>query len=608
MSVMEAESVSDVIADIIRWRDALADLPPARTESEAIDRITALEELTSAAAAAQARETLTFDMHRRNREAEDGVPSDKQGRGVGAEIGLARKVSRARGAKLVGFSRALLMDLPRTYAALSAGSISEEKARTVATESSWLPREKRQQLDERMSDRLAEVGVRRLGSEVRALAQKLDQVAAVKHLDHATTERCVSVRPAPGNMAYLTAFLPMPQAVAAYANLSKAAAARVGTGESNGCTQQQSVADLLVERITGQDSASAIPLEVLLVMNDETMFDDGDEPAWLPGFGSIPAGSAKSLISDNDSAVFLRRLYTRPSDGQLVKMDSNSREFTGLLRRMITVRDDVCRTPWCEATIRHVDHATPSAAGGATNWDNGSGLCAACNLLKELPGWRHRATATRLSVTTPTGHRYTVSTRPIDSRPGDARSACSTGEAPLSDTQARAPGRASDRPEGRASDYRAPGDRRPSQRAPEESSALSRPPGRHDPPATSSDDVDDQSVVGIDDQHGRTVVVLAETMSLPHDARIFIDGSMLSTCAQRHTASRASARPAPSAGGRRSADDPRSAKGSRPADSSRSAVGPRRQRIGNRSTRPQDTGDSLVEQRLRSELVALGEK
>lgn len=47
-------------------------------------------------------------------------------------------------------------------------SISEEKARTVATESSWLPREKRQQLDERMSDRLAEVGVRRLGSEVRA--------------------------------------------------------------------------------------------------------------------------------------------------------------------------------------------------------------------------------------------------------------------------------------------------------------------------------------------------------------------------------------------------------------------------------------------------------
>lgn len=577
MSVMEAESVSDVIADIVRWRDALADLPPARTESEAIDRITALEELTSAAAAAQARETLTFDMHRRNREAEDGVPSDKQGRGVGAEIGLARKVSRARGAKLVGFSRALLMDLPRTYAALSAGSISEEKARTVATESSWLPREKRQQLDERMSDRLAEVGVRRLGSEVRALAQKLDQVAAVKHLDHATTERCVSVRPAPGNMAYLTAFLPMPQAVAAYANLSKAAAARVGTGESNGCTQQQSMADLLVERITGQDSASAIPLEVLLVMNDETMFDDGDEPAWLPGFGSIPAGSAKSLISDNDSAEFLRRLYTRPTDGQLVKMDSHSREFTGLLRRMITVRDDVCRTPWCEATIRHVDHATPSAAGGATSWDNGSGLCAACNLLKELPGWRHRATATRLSVTTPTGHRYTVNTRPIDSRPGDARWTGTSRDASLSDAPARAPG-----------------DRRPDEREPEESSALSRPPDRHDPPASSSDDVDDQhtdgaedqSGVGVDDQHSRPVVVLAETTSLPHDARILIDGSMLGMHLQHRAEPSASARPARSARGQRSGG------------------GFRRRRTGKRSNRPHTDDDSPVELRLRSELAA----
>lgn len=570
MSVMEAESVSDVIADIVRWRDALADLPPARTESEAIDRITALEELTSAAAAAQARETLTFDMHRRNREAEDGVPSDKQGRGVGAEIGLARKVSRARGAKLVGFSRALLMDLPRTYAALSAGSISEEKARTVATESSWLPREKRQQLDERMSDRLAEVGVRRLGSEVRALAQKLDQVAAVKHLDHATTERCVSVRPAPGNMAYLTAFLPMPQAVAAYANLSKAAAARVGTGESNGCTQQQSMADLLVERITGQDSASAIPLEVLLVMNDETMFDDGDEPAWLPGFGSIPAGSAKSLISDNDSAVFLRRLYTRPTDGQLVKMDSNSREFTGLLRRMITVRDDVCRTPWCEATIRHVDHATPSAAGGATNWDNGSGLCAACNLLKELPGWRHRATATRLSVTTPTGHRYTVNTRPIDSRPGDARSAGTSRDVSRSDAPARAPG-----------------DRRPDEREPEESSALARPPGRHDPPSSScSDGNDDQYGDGVEDRNDRTVVVLAETTSLPHDARILIDGSMLGTHLQHRAEPSAAARPA------------RSARGPQ------TGGGFRRRCTGNRSARPRSDDDSPVELRLRSELAA----
>lgn len=518
---MEAESVSDVIADLVRWREELSALPPARTEAEAIDRITALEELTSAAAAAQARETLTFDMHRRNREAEEGVPSDRQGRGVGAEVGLARKVSRSRGSRLVGFSRTLLMDLPRTYAALRQGEISEEKARLVATETGWLPREKRQQVDERMAGRLAEVGVRRLGSEVRALAQKLDQVAAVRHLDHCKEERCVSVRPAPGNMAYLTAFLPMPEAVAAYANLSKAAAARVGTGASGGCTQSQTMADLLVERVTGQDSAEAIPLEVLVVMNDETLFDDGDEPAWLPGFGSIPAGAARSLIVDNDSAVFLRRMYARPSDGQLVAMDSNRREFSGLLRRMITVRDDVCRTPWCEATIKHVDHATPVAAGGATSWDNASGLCAACNYVKELPGWRHRATATALSVTTPTGHRYTVPTRPIDGRKLDAH-------------------RGGDEHSGAVGNPRAPNGSRtrsPDPPIPPPDSATSVPDSPTPASESAARSPDSPSPVpGAEHERdaqarapgasARRIVILAETAVVPKDERIVLEPSL----------------------------------------------------------------------------------
>jgi len=231
---MEAKPVPDVLTEIARWCESLSEMPPAATEEEAIDRITALEELTSACAAAQARESLTFDTHRRNREAEDGIPSKKQGLGVGAEIGLARKVSRHRGNALLKFSRTLLLDLPNVYRAMKGGDISEEKARTVAKESDWLPREKKHELDEQMAGRLAEVGVRRLGNEVRALAQRLDQKAAVDHLERCIEERSVSVRPAPGNMAYLTALLPMPQAVAAFANLKKSAQTAIATGRADG--------------------------------------------------------------------------------------------------------------------------------------------------------------------------------------------------------------------------------------------------------------------------------------------------------------------------------------------------------------------------------------
>src|SRR5690625_4370590 len=413
---MEAEQVPDVLTEIHRWRLSLSELPPAKTEEEAIDRITAVEELNSASAAAQARETLSFDMLRRNREAEDGVPSKKQGRGLGAEVALARKVSRSRGDGLLKFSRTLLLDLPETYGAMKAGDISEEKARVVAKESDWLPREKKHELDEQMAARLPEVGVRRLANETRALAQELDQRAAVEHLERRVEERAVSVRPAPGNMAYLTALLPMPQAVAAFANLKKSAQSILATGESEGRAEGQIAADLLVERLTGQESATAVPTEIHLIMQASSLLEPGEEPAWFPGVGPIPAQTARDFVTEDQAAVFVRRLYTRPEDGQLVRMDSRRREFSGLLRRMVVIRDDVCRSPWCEAPIKHADHADSFANGGETGWNNSSGLCAACNYAKELAGWGHKATPDGLEVVTPTGHHYRSRTNPI-SRP-----------------------------------------------------------------------------------------------------------------------------------------------------------------------------------------------
>ena len=45
-------------------------------------------------------------------------------------------------------------------------------------------------------------------------------------------------------------------------------------------------------------------------------------------------------------------------------MDSRRRVFSGLLRRMLVLRDDVCVTPWCGAPVAHADHATPVREGG----------------------------------------------------------------------------------------------------------------------------------------------------------------------------------------------------------------------------------------------------
>ena len=118
--------------------------------------------------------------------------------------------------------------------------------------------------------------------------------------------------------------------------------------------------------------------------------------------------------------VWLRRLYTHPRTGELVGMDSRARIFPPGLRRFIQARDDTCRTPYCDAPIRHLDHIIPWHHSGQTTSTNGAGLCEACNHTKETPGWtaiprpgpRHT-----IELTTPTGHTYHSTAPPLPGTP-----------------------------------------------------------------------------------------------------------------------------------------------------------------------------------------------
>src|SRR4029079_18487231 len=97
--------------------------------------------------------------------------------------------------------------------------------------------------------------------------------------------------------------------------------------------------------------------------------------------------------------------------GELAAMDSRRRCFTPTQRRYIALRDQTCRTPWCDAPIRHTahitpppaaapcgdaptaasDHTPPAATGVPTTVANGQGYCAACNHAKQAPRWRTQA-------------------------------------------------------------------------------------------------------------------------------------------------------------------------------------------------------------------------
>src|SRR5690606_15094902 len=131
--------------------------------------------------------------------------------------------------------------------------------------------------------------------------------------------------------------------------------------------------------------------------------------------------------------AWVRRLYADPG-GNLIGMDSRSRLFPRGLASLLRVRDQgLCRTPWCDAPVAHLDHVTPHAQGGTTMASNGQGLCAGCNYTKQADGWTQHvdpaAGGHSVTTTVPTGHTYT-SIAPAAPRPLVATNAPSAAAFP----------------------------------------------------------------------------------------------------------------------------------------------------------------------------------
>lgn len=389
------------------------------TQEDRIARITELERLKSVHAAEQARLTAQFDAIRRAEEEARGVPAAKRGRGVGSQIALARRDSPNKGGRHLGFARALVHEMPHTLAALASGALSEWRASLIVKESACLAVEDRRELDEEMCadpSRLEGCGDARIQADAKAIAYRLDPHAVVERAAKAEAARAVWIRPAPDCMTYVTALLPVAQGVSVYAALKREADA---TGD--GRSRNQVMADTLVQRVTGRAAATAVPVAVNLVLSDETLMG-GHGPAVLSDYGPIPAEIACKLIeravTDPDSKATLRRLYARPDSGALVAMDSTARLFPKGLARFIRLRDQRCRTPYCDAPIRHIDHITGRARGGQTSGYNGQGLCEHCNYVKELAAWKAEAGTDEVGrhttdLTTPTGQRHHSTAPPI---------------------------------------------------------------------------------------------------------------------------------------------------------------------------------------------------
>ena len=342
-------------------------------EAELIDQITQLQTLQTSLAALQTARIRGFARtHVAARIAAGTVEPEKLDRSVRAQVALATRTSPTVAAGRVRVARDLHDGLDRVRALHAAGALNAEAAAAIAAATDHLDTEQRREVDRRLADHdLTELGLGRIRDLARSIAARVAPHQFRRRAREVREGRRVTVRPAPDGMAYLSAYLPLEQAVSCLAALTKAHAAASCSPEPLTRTRGQFTADTLVERLTGAAHAGQTDLQLQVLVPLELLVDpDSPLPVEIPGYGPVPA----DLLATADGRITWRRLTTRA--GTVVGGDSRQRNFTGFLTEVIRARTrNRCADPYCDAPIRHIDHIRRVDDGGVTELESGRGVC-----------------------------------------------------------------------------------------------------------------------------------------------------------------------------------------------------------------------------------------
>ncbi|BBY74218.1 hypothetical protein MPRF_11170 [Mycolicibacterium parafortuitum] len=214
--------------------DGLFGIDPGASEEDLRMLVERCEQLKSKAAAAQARATALWAAKHAAAEQAAGIPQKRRGKGLASEIALARRDAPVKGNTHLGVAKALVLEMPYTLAALQAGALSEYRATLIVRESACLSLAHRRQLDAEMCAdmrRLTGWGDSRVAGEAKQITARLDAAAVVERNNRAAGARCVTTRPAPNGMVYVTFLMPLSQGIGMYAALQRAATV-TGDGRS----------------------------------------------------------------------------------------------------------------------------------------------------------------------------------------------------------------------------------------------------------------------------------------------------------------------------------------------------------------------------------------
>jgi hypothetical protein len=357
--------------------------------------------------------------------------SDLVERSIRAEFAVALGVSEGSASRSLEQGRLLVEDLPLTRAALSGARILWESGRIVCGVAATLPVASRAAFDERAAHLAVSLTPTQLRRALARLRGELHEQPLAERHRHAREDRAVWITPEIDGMATLSALLPAPLAVGAFARLDRIARTLRENCTGHGPrgderTLAQLRADALADLLCDGDVAGTAPVdrsehaestfvpgvraEIRLTLPATTAAGLDDGPAHLDGYGPVPADVARELV-DGDASF--TRVLTDPGAGTVLSVGRTLRIPPPRMRLHLQLRDQTCRFPGCTrpASGSEADHTVEWSRGGETALDNLASLCVAHHHVRHGDRWTYVLHPDGTAVwTTPTGRR--VTTRP----------------------------------------------------------------------------------------------------------------------------------------------------------------------------------------------------
>lgn len=309
------------------------------------------------------------------------------------EVSIALRRSAGTVRREVAMARRLTT-LPRTTAALEAGSISAAHAEVIARVSDGLPEHLLNAFERRVVAK-AKVGTtgetgsfaRRLRARLDAAGEEARRRAAARHID-------VRLWAEDDGLACLQARLPIADAARLHAALeARAREVAFDPEHSMGQRRVTALVDAVCGPGTGAAAAGTTGLAVNVTVDLATLLTLADEPASidLPGDGPVPitADALRVMLADPAVPVSLRRLVTDPMTGELLDRGRTAYRLSGALRAFVVSRDGTCRFPHCTRPAERcdIDHIASWRDGGRTDRENHIPLCRRHHVMKTHGEW-----------------------------------------------------------------------------------------------------------------------------------------------------------------------------------------------------------------------------